>query len=133
MKIAFKNALIFDGHKDGLLADHVVGTAHGRISHFSRDPWDETPDLVVDLRGKVLMPGLIDAHYHAYAGENNFAYLEQLPLTFLAHRARTLLEKSLRRGFTSVRDAAGADYGLWRAIEEREFSAPRLFFMVVSK
>ena len=128
MKIAFKNALVFDGHSDRLIADHTVGTADGRIRHFSRDPWDEQPDLEVDLRGKVLMPGLIDAHYHAYAGENSFRYIEELPLTFLAHRARTLLEKSLRRGFTAVRDAAGADYGLWRAIESREFNAPRLFF-----
>jgi imidazolonepropionase-like amidohydrolase len=128
MKIAFKNGLVFDGHTDRLTADHIVATTNGRIVHFSRDPWDELSDLEVDLRGKVLMPGLIDAHYHAYAGENNFAFVEELPLTFLAHRARTILEKSLRRGFTSVRDAAGADYGLWRAIEEREFNAPRLFF-----
>ncbi len=129
MKVAFKNGLVFDGHTDRLIADHIVATSNGRIVHFSRDPWDESADLEVDLRGKVLMPGLIDAHYHAYAGENNFAYVEELPLTFLAHRARNIMEKSLRRGFTSsVRDAAGADYGLWRAIEEREFNGPRLFF-----
>ena len=128
MKIALKNGLVFDGHANGLIADHVVGTSEGRIVHFSRDLWDEHPDIELDLRGKVLMPGLIDAHYHAYAGENNFSYLEELPITFLAHRARNLLEGSLRRGFTSVRDAAGADYGLWRAIEQREFIAPRLFF-----
>jgi imidazolonepropionase-like amidohydrolase len=128
MRIAFKNGLIFDGHTDGLIADHIVGTSGGCIVHLSRDPWDEMPDLDIDLRGKVLMPGLIDAHYHAYAGENNFSYLEELPLTFLAHKARNLLEESLRRGFTSVRDAGGADYGLWRAIEDRQFNAPRLFF-----
>jgi imidazolonepropionase-like amidohydrolase len=128
MKISFRNGLIFDGHSDDLIADHIVGTSEGRIVHFSRDSWGETTDIDVDLKGKVLMPGLIDAHYHAYAGENNFRYLEELPLTFLAHRARNLLENSLRRGFTTVRDAAGADYGLWRAIETREFNAPRLFF-----
>jgi len=128
MKILFRNALIFDGNAKDLIADHLVGTANGKIVHISRDPWDQIPDRVIDVRGRVLMPGLIDAHYHAYAGENHFRTLEELPLTLLAHRARKYLEASLRRGFTSVRDAGGADYGLWRAIEDGEFKAPRLFF-----
>jgi imidazolonepropionase-like amidohydrolase len=128
MKIAFTNGLVFDGSSEELIADHTVGVRDGRIVHFSKDRWSESPDRQIDLRGKVLMPGLIDAHYHAYAGVNNFLALEQLPLTYLAHLARNSLKGSLRRGFTSVRDAAGADYGLWRAIEERRFQSPRLFF-----
>jgi imidazolonepropionase-like amidohydrolase len=96
--------------------------------HFSKDPWDTRPDHDIDLRGRVLMPGLIDAHYHAYAGINNAVQLEELPPAYMAHHARISLEGSLRRGFTSVRDAAGGDYALWRAIEERLFEAPRLFF-----
>lgn len=128
MKTLFRNGLIFDGNTKDLLADRLVGITGGKIAHLSSDPWDETPDHVIDLRGRVLMPGLIDAHYHAYAGEGNFRTLEELPLTLLAHRARKYLEASLRRGFTSVRDAAGADYGLWRAIEEGYIKAPRLFF-----
>jgi imidazolonepropionase-like amidohydrolase len=128
MKICFQNGLVFDGHHPELIADHLVGISGDRIVHFSKAPWDLTPDRLIDLRGKVLMPGLIDAHYHAYAGVNNQVQNEQLPVTYLAHIARNSLEKSLRRGFTSVRDVAGADYGLWRAIEERAFDAPRLFF-----
>ena len=128
MKISFSNSLVFDGYSASLIADHVVGVSDGRIVHFAKEPWDDAPDLTIDLRGKVLMPGLIDAHYHAYAGVNNYFDVEQLPLTYLAHLARNSLQSSLQRGFTSVRDAAGADYGLWRAIEERRFRAPRLFF-----
>jgi imidazolonepropionase-like amidohydrolase len=128
MKTCFTNGLVFDGHSDALIADHTLGVSQGRIVHFSKDRWGDAPDLTIDLRGKVLMPGLIDAHYHAYAGVNNYFEVEQLPLTYLAHLARNSLQGSLRRGFTSVRDAAGADYGLWRAIEERRFAAPRLFF-----
>lgn len=128
MNICFKNALVFDGYNADLIADSVVGVAQGRIAHFSRAPWDVSVDREIDLKGRVLMPGLIDAHYHAYAGVGSFSEIEQLPLTYLAHRARAALKASLRRGFTSVRDAAGADYGLWRAIEGREFAAPRLFF-----
>lgn len=128
MNICFKNGLVFDGHSPAPIADHIVGTAQGRIVHFSKQPWPVRPDREIDLKGRMLMPGLIDAHYHAYAGVGSFAEIEQLPLTYLAHRARNMLKASLRRGFTSVRDAAGADYGLWRAIEERQFAAPRLFF-----
>ena len=120
--------MIFDGTTPDLLADRLVGVADGNIAHVSREPWDHVPDRVIDLRGQVLMPGLIDAHYHAYAGEGKFRTLEELPLTLLAHRARNYLEASLSRGFTSVRDAAGADYGLWRAIEDGAFNSPRLFF-----
>ena len=128
MNICFKNGLVFDGHHPELIADHVLGIADGRIVHFSRDPWDQQVDQQIDLQGRVLMPGLIDAHYHAYAGINNHVQLEALPPAYLAHHARISLEGSLRRGFTSVRDAAGGDYALWRAIEERLFEAPRLFY-----
>ncbi len=128
VKIRFKNGLVFDGHRPTLIADHIVGVADGRIVHFSKDPWDVRADHDIDLRGRVLLPGLIDAHYHAYAGINNHVQLEELPPAYLAHHARISLEGSLRRGFTSVRDAAGGDYALWRAIEERLFEAPRLFF-----
>jgi len=128
VKIRLVNGLVFDGHRPDLIADHVVGVSDGRIVHFSKDPWDERVDREIDLRGRVLMPGLIDAHYHAYAGINNHVQLEELPVAYLAHHARISLEGSLRRGFTSVRDAAGADYGLWRATEEGLFDAPRLFF-----
>lgn len=128
MNIRLKNGLVFDGHHSSLIADHVVGVTDDRIVHFSKDPWDARPDHDIDLRGRVLMPGLIDAHYHAYAGINNHVQLEELPPAYMAHHARISLEGSLRRGFTSVRDAAGGDYALWRAIEERLFEAPRLFF-----
>jgi imidazolonepropionase-like amidohydrolase len=128
VNICLKNGLVFDGHHPALIADHVVGVSDGRIVHFSKDPWDTRSDHDIDLRGRVLMPGLIDAHYHAYAGINNAVQLEELPPAYMAHHARISLEGSLRRGFTSVRDAAGGDYALWRAIEERLFEAPRLFF-----
>ncbi len=126
--ILFRNALIFDGHRETLYADHQVGVRDGKIVHFSKEPWDEHPDRDIDLRGKTLMPGLIDAHFHAYAAVDSFPMVEELPLTYLAHGARNILQAALGRGFTSVRDAAGADYGLWRAIESREFIGPRLFF-----
>lgn len=128
MKILLKNALIFDGVRDALIADHMIGVENGRIAHFAREAWDQKPDREIDFRGRVILPGLIDAHYHAYGGVDSWSEMEQLPITYLAHKARNMLTASLDRGFTTVRDVAGADYGLWRAIEDGDFEGPRLFF-----
>ncbi|MDA5194151.1 metal-dependent hydrolase family protein [Govanella unica] len=122
------NGLIFDGHSPDLIADHYVLIENGRIARVRSGKPDVAADRVLDLKGKVLMPGLIDAHFHAYAAEANMGLLEELPISYLAQRARPLMEGALKRGFTTVRDAGGADYGLWRAIEEGHFDAPRLFY-----
>jgi len=126
--LLFKNGLIFDGHSPDLLADRYVRVEDGRISSISDVPPGEPADQVVDLAGKVLMPGLIDCHFHAYACEVNFVELESLPATYVAQRGRYLAEGALQRGFTTIRDAGGADYGLWRAIEEGYVNGPRLFY-----
>ena len=128
MNILLKNALVFDGDRAEPIADNGIGIANGRIAHFARDAWEQKPDQIVDFRGRFILPGLIDAHYHAYGGVDSWVEMEQLPITYLAHKARNMLAASLSRGFTTGRDVAGADYGLWRAIEDGDFEAPRLFF-----
>lgn len=126
--LLFENALVFDGHQPELLADQHVLVDGERIVHLGGERPRRKPDRTLDLRGRVLMPGLIDAHFHAYAATANFRNLEQLPHTYVAQRARPLMEAALQRGFTTVRDAGGADYGLWRAVEEGLVRGPRLFY-----
>jgi imidazolonepropionase-like amidohydrolase len=58
----------------------------------------------------------------------NLAALEQRPVTLVAQEARQVLEGMLRRGFTTVRDAGGADWGLAEAVERGLIRGPRLFF-----
>ena len=127
MRSLITNALVFDGHQDKLIADHVIGIEGGRIAHFAREAWDKIPDRTINAGGKVLMPGLIDAHYHAYAGVEDVFLLESLPTSYLAHHARNVLGATLNRGFTTVRDVAGGDYSIWRAVEEGLFAGPRFF------
>ena len=123
----FTNGLIFDGRNPDLLADHDVVVEDGVIVEIS--PAASGPfSAIVDLKGATLMPGLIDAHFHAYAVEVDFLKLESYPATYLSQRGRHLLTRSLRRGFTTVRDVGGADYGLWRAVEEGYVEGPRLFY-----
>ncbi|MGV6825983.1 MAG: amidohydrolase family protein, partial [bacterium] len=127
MSILLSNGLIFDGHSPELIADHFLLIEGDRIAAITSDRPDQ-PAKEIDLAGKVVMPGLIDCHFHAYACELDFSKLEQLPATYIAQRGRELMEGALKRGFTTVRDAGGADYGLWRAIEEGVFQGPRLFY-----
>ena len=128
MATLYQNGLLFDGHQPNLLADQYLLVEGKRIAHIGKDKPQQPVERVVDLRGRTLMPGLIDAHFHAYAAHVDFPYLESLPVTFVAQKGRHLMENALKRGFTTVRDAGGADHGLWLAIEQGLVKGPRLFF-----
>jgi imidazolonepropionase-like amidohydrolase len=82
---------------------------------------------VIDCGGRTMMPGLIDSHVHVILSEVNFRYLEGVPLTLMTARAARLMLAMLNRGFTSVRDTGGADWGLKTAVEQGDIPGPRLF------
>ena len=120
------NARIWDGHADSYADARELLVADGRIVAVG-DAGGEV-DAVIDLGGRALLPGFIDAHFHAYAARVDIPLAEVLPITYLAHHAATMLTSALARGFTTVRDAGGADWGLWRATEDGLFPSPRLFY-----
>ena len=82
----------------------------------------------INLKGKVILPGLCDAHVHVIASTPNFAEIERWSPVFTTARAMRILKNMLMRGFTTVRDAGGADFGLARAINEGFATGPRLLF-----
>ena len=82
---------------------------------------------VIECGGRALMPGLIDCHAHIFLSEVFLRGLENVPLTLLAARATVLARAMLDRGFTTVRDTGGADWGIKQAIEEGAVAGPRLF------
>ncbi|MGE5199418.1 MAG: amidohydrolase family protein, partial [Rhodospirillaceae bacterium] len=84
-------------------------------------------DRTIDLGGRTLLPGLIDAHVHVAATIPDFFRLTLLPQTLIAAQAKDILAGMLMRGFTTVRDAGGADAGLVQAVERGHFDGPRLF------
>lgn len=98
-----------------------------RIAEIADRPFQSAKSRVLDLRGKTLMPGLIDAHVHATALVADLVRLERMPMSFVAAHAAKILEAMLRRGFTTVRDAGGADWGLKEAVRLDIVSGPRLF------
>ena len=82
----------------------------------------------IDAAGRTLMPGLIDAHVHAVLTTLDLAALEKRPVTLVAQEARLVLEAMLRRGFTTVRDAGGSDWGLAEAVSRGLIRGPRMLF-----
>ncbi|MEO8453418.1 MAG: amidohydrolase family protein [Gemmatimonadota bacterium] len=124
--IAFTNVRIFDGES----ADPAPGTVvvdGDQIVSVGDAPAPPQAEMI-DGGGRTLMPGLIDAHIHAYAIDVNIQRVMEAPPTLLAHWAARVLENMIDRGFTSVRDTGGADYGLFLAIERGLIKAPRLFY-----
>jgi imidazolonepropionase-like amidohydrolase len=83
--------------------------------------------VVIDCRGQTLMPGLIDAHVHVCAVDVNILELHRAyhPSLLVAKTFR-ILEETLQQGFTTVRDAGGADPGFRQAVEQGLVAGPRL-------
>ena len=79
----------------------------------------------IELNGKTIMPGLIDAHVHAVAWLINTAANAAAPASLVALRAHRTLSDMLMRGFTTVRDVGGADVGIKMAVEEGLVPGPR--------
>ncbi|HST66155.1 MAG TPA: amidohydrolase family protein [Mycobacteriales bacterium] len=81
-----------------------------------------------DVRGLTVLPGLIDCHVHVKAWHADLSVVPRQPGSYTALRAAGLLGAMLRRGFTTVRDAGGADAGLAAALQDGLIEGPRLFF-----
>jgi imidazolonepropionase-like amidohydrolase len=82
--------------------------------------------VVLDCAGLLLLPGLMDAHVHVTAVIADLTALRALPPSLVAARAGPILNGMIARGFTTVRDAGGADWGLAAALEEGSILGPRL-------
>ena len=129
MTIVFEGCRVFDGVSAEPRENATVVVDGGRIREVAdgavRAPADAQR---VACGGRTLMPGLIDAHFHALLVEIDVPAIEDIPASLLYQQARHSLEGALRRGFTTVRDAGGADLGLAMAVERGLIAGPRIFF-----
>ncbi len=124
----FRGGLVFDGAGTEARDDLEVLVEGERIKEVSDRPIGAQCARVVELGGRCLMPGLIDAHFHAVAVDPDLSRVDAMPKSLLYQHTRGLLEAALQRGFTTIRDAGGADYGLAMAVERGLIKGPRLFF-----
>jgi imidazolonepropionase-like amidohydrolase len=128
--LVITNVRVFDS-VSGELRDGPVRIAGGVIEAVGADARAEVPGADrprLDGQGGTVIPGLIDAHFHAYGISLDFRNLELRPLSYVALAATRRLARALRRGFTTVRDVAGGDPGLAAAIEEGLITSPRYLY-----
>jgi len=125
--LILKNARVLDvnhEHDDGRYCIVIDGDT---IREVTREPVSLPDAQTIDMGGRTVMPGMIDCHAHVIASVAHLGNNSRLPNTFAVLRAVPILQGMLNRGFTTVRDAGGADYALSKAIEEGVIAGPRLF------
>lgn len=126
--IVFRNFQLFDGKSKALHGglrllvegNHIKSIAAGDLT---------SPDgaKTIDCGGRVMMPGLIDAHWHTIFAALPIAamFSEDIGFIFLAASAEA--ERTLMRGFTTVRDLGGPSFALKQAIDEGLVAGPRIY------
>ncbi|MGE0024410.1 MAG: amidohydrolase family protein [Hyphomicrobium sp.] len=126
----FENVRIFDGKSDTLSGTMNVLVRGNTIEVISKDPIpiDGGPSpKIIDGGGRTLMPGLIDAHWHAMLVRPTPAQLLADDIGYLNLLAGAEATDTLMRGFTTVRDVGGPSFGLKRAIDEGIAVGPRIY------
>ena len=127
MSFRFKNLTLLDPRWKDVRGGYEVLIEGDRIKEVSAGPIESASARVVDCGKRTLMPGLIDCHVHTHHSEVYINRLEGVPLTLMMARSVGRLKRMLDRGFTTVRDAGGADAGTKAAIESGLIPGPRLF------
>ena len=88
-------------------------------------------DIIIDLKNKTVLPGLIDMHVHLEGESNPKSYLQKFTLNTSdrALRASFYAKKTLEAGFTTVRDlgGSGANISLRNAINQGFAEGPRVY------
>lgn len=124
----FENANLLDAEAGVMLGERHVVVEGGRIREIRDNPAPSGGARRIDCRGRTLMPGLIDSHVHVTAFSANFTELQRSSPFYVAAAAASIMGGMLDRGFTTVRDVGGAEFGLARAVEEGLIRGPRLIY-----
>ncbi|MEM0929117.1 MAG: amidohydrolase family protein [Pseudomonadota bacterium] len=122
-----QNVHVIDTALEHPLPNASLVIENGRIREVAKEAPHLKDAIVFDGNGLYALPGLIDCHTHPTLTQLNLRALEDVPQTLMAARAANILNDMLMRGFTSIRDAAGADWGLKTAVEEGAIIGPRMF------
>lgn len=126
MPTLFTNVNVFDGVNEALIENANVVVTDNLITAISTEPLAVAGGTVIDGGGRTMIPGLIDVHWHtsyAYAAQNTIATGDILEV---AIRGAMGSEKTLMRGFTTVRDVGGNPFATKKMIDAGEIPGPRI-------
>lgn len=129
-KVVFENVNIFDGKSEQLVLNQNVLIEGNKIVSISPAPIARTSSMVIiDGKGKTLMPGLIDVHVHMIFTSMNMKELMSPDLNqeMIMEKVSVQAESMLMRGFTAVRDVGGPSFKLKRAIDLGHIAGPRIW------
>src|SRR5262245_12502232 len=124
----FTSVRLFDG-KSATLRDGLHVLVEGNRIKAIGAGTPATPDgaQAIDCRGRVMMPGLIDAHWHALFVALPLPVLLQGNLGYIHLVGSGEAERTLLRGFTTIRDLGGPVFALKQAIDEGLVAGPRIY------
>jgi imidazolonepropionase-like amidohydrolase len=125
--LVIRNASVLDVHVGTFSVADVV-TAGGKIRSVEKGADAPEEAQIIDGTGKYVIPGLIDAHVHVVASSADFRSLTWTPPSYVYAQTARIMQGMLRRGFTTVRDLSGADFGLAKAQAEGLLEGPKLHF-----
>jgi imidazolonepropionase-like amidohydrolase len=126
--VVFTNVRIFDGKSGQLIEGQRVVVEGNKIKAI--EPVGEAaPEgaQIIDGGGRTLMPGLIDAHWHSMMAALPIMQLLTADVGLITLEAAAEAERTLMRGFTSIRDLAGPSFSLKRAIDSGLNAGPRIW------
>jgi imidazolonepropionase-like amidohydrolase len=124
----FTNFRLFDG-KSGTLRDGLRLLVEGRWIKALAQGNPVAPDgaHVIDCGGRVVMPGLIDAHWHSIFAALPLPALVSADVGYIYLAASAEAERTLMRGFTTIRDLGGPSFALKEAIDQGLVAGPRIY------
>ena len=125
--IVLRNALLFDGFSEELKEGVDIVIEGNRVREVVAGRAPSLDAIEIDVGGRTVLPGLIDAHVHLMAVHLRAANNLDYSLTLMTAKALPRIKAMLDRGFTSVRDVAGADFGIKQALAEGLILGPRAF------
>lgn len=127
--LLINNVHIFNGKDEKTITGNVL-IVNNLISKISTAPiaTDKSGNTkIIDGKGKFLMPGLIDAHWHAIMTATTLENLMDGEAGYAFIKAGDEANNTLLRGFTAVRDLGGPTFGLKKAIDEGVVNGPRIW------
>lgn len=125
--LLIQNARLFDGIGNGLRNASVLIIGN-KIAEISAGPIQPPAEAqIIDAGGRVLMPGMTDAHWHMVFAPNTLGNMLAADTGLMYAHAVTEAERTLMRGFTTVRDVGGPTFGLKQAIDTGAIPGPRVY------
>lgn len=125
--VLLKNAQVLDVRSGELKPASHIRIVDGAIASVDAEERADGAETI-DVGGRIVMPGLCDMHVHVTAATADLSVIRHWSPAYVTAHAAKILTGMLHRGFTTVRDGGGADWGLAKAVDEDLIAGPRIFF-----